>query len=251
MFGFVYLFGHLIGGTASSLKGISQNAELRDHGKSLYEQGKNPFAFYVDRKGVTRLIENDEPASIEHDYLTGDVWLCYGTPQRRQRNLSEEWRWTYYKKIKQMPIGHKTVINDIMIRYQPDKNIVKSDESNMWNELCYAYGQWYKDIRTADLYVKRCIKCKDGKRRQFYMLITNGYLVRITEDAYDQDIANNTFDEDMLKETIKEFNSDRVMPKKTDPWYEWENFYLDSAHDYALPCNQDEREMMGELAPRF
>lgn len=242
MFGAIYLLYNLIGGAISGTKGFIENEQAKNRGYQRKLEGNNDIGLYVDRKGTTRLLSTNELASIEYDYLTGDAWLCTGAPLTRKRNLSKEWRDNYFEQIKIHSINGKTVINDVCIR----DHITPHDAKLLgfkWDNRYYAYGQWYKDIETGNLFVARMI---NGYK--FYMDITNGKLVRLTDDNMKAAISGGWFDEDMINQIIIDFNSYRKMPSDSSNVIDWNVFYKNK---YIEICpGNDEHKMMGQAQPK-
>ena len=247
MIGILYTLGNIILGAASGIRGAAEDENLKQHSRKLYRQGKNPYELYVDRKGVTRLLSNGMPAKIQHDYLTGDTWLWVGSPLKPEINLTKEWRKEYYNYFRENPVQGKTTTIDIFVRYQPNRNIVEYEETSYWTNQYYAYGQWYKDLETGDLYVKRKIGCKE-----YYMYVKNGLLARISDEEYLRELKDETYNEDEIKQFIHAFNTKRTtMPDKYAKSYEWECFYMNQNGDCFSNVSDEERRMMGELAPRL
>lgn len=253
MFGAIYLLYNLIGGAISGTKGFIENEQAKNRGYQRQLEGKNNVVLYVDRKGVTRLLSTNEFANIKYDYVTGDAWLCIGAPSKRVRNLSQEWRDDYYERIKNNPIPGKTVIEDKEIRYNVSKNTADiahelDPAAPMWSNTFYAYGQWYKDIKTGHLYCARRYKGHD-----FYMDILSGEFVRITDEWCETLKKNNIYNKYDIDEIIKTFNLDRKgyngKPKNDDLSYKWEYWFLDN--HIVGRGRSVEREMMGQVAPRF
>lgn len=241
MFGFIYLIYNLVGGAISGTKGWIENEYAKERGYQRQINGTNDVGLYTDRKGSTRLLSTNELAKIEYDYLTGDAWLCTGAPSTRKRNLSKEWRDNYYTHIKENPIKGKTVVNDVYIRDHITSNDVKSMDIR-WNNKYYAYGQWYKDIDSGKLYVIRTINAY-----KFYMDISTGKLVRITDEEKKYLLANDLYDSDIIKKIIDDFNAYRSVPR-TNSSIDWCVFYKNKC--IALGSEYDEYEMMGQARPK-
>lgn len=153
IFGLIYT---LVVSVGAFIHTINRNRENEEN-KTLY---KRPDGLtYLDVKGQTRFLSNDEPAF--YFYRNGD-YILEDMSGRIHRNFSEEQRIEKRNKRKQEALSKNEST------YCVDDN----DHRHDW----YCRGKRFKDFETGDVYVIRLIKFK-----YYYMNVANGMVVRETD----------------------------------------------------------------------
>ncbi len=257
MFGFLYSVYLAGAALIDSIKGNIYDFKSKERWATKQAIGENPYNIYFDRKGAMRDLVSGNYATIEKDNITGDVYLCEGLPSRRFRNLSAEWRKLFFENERENRVLGRTVCPDIDVVYKADATLAYDHIGNPtgWRNSYYAYGQWYRDLDTEDLYVCRRVRGID-----FYMDVRLGKLVRITDKQkkiFEENPQSAVSKEDILLIQI-EYNHS----KEDGSWNEgnyrqsskeyWETFYLDNRNNRAyddLNYLHDMQDAMGVLRP--
>ena len=256
MLGIIYL---LMTGTAYTISGIKagmSQARNKKEGRIRKEQGNNPENFYVDRKGGMRDLDTDQWAKRENDRLTGDIWIRYGAPSVRVRNISAEWRKAFYNKMKANPEPGRTVVNSIRILEHQSPDTIKWTDTKWRNEY-WCVGQWYKDLVTGRLYVIRIytIEIEDTVHKkysgEFYMDIKTRKLVRLTDDFIRDNKRTHFLSNEIAQTMIDKWNQEidsGMHELRSDVSYDWHQYYFNRYNGYSIQSRK-ELEMMGNCKP--
>ena len=174
MFGLIYTIFVSIGAIFHSSKENKEN----EKGKTLFKQPNN--LTYIDTKGRSRLLSNDEIVFYTHDKY-GD-YVLEDESGYVYENFSEE------KRIKELNKRKEKALKNAETTYCIDDNNHRKD----WT----CKGKRFVDFKTGDIYVIRYINYK-----YYYMNISNGMLVRKTDWQINQD---------ELKKNIKTYLNDNL-----------------------------------------
>ena len=186
---------------------INRNKENEQNKK----QFKHPDGLtYVDTNGNSRFLSNNELAF--YTYKKGD-YVVEDYKGNIYKNFTEEKRQSHFEELK------NTAIRNNETTYCIDDDNHKND----WN----CKGKRFKDFRTGDVYVIRCIK-----NSYYYLNIENGMIVRKTDWQLnrDKDMKGSVmYYDDIHYVDIKELNNKR---RNTQDKQE---FYLD--YKYNANCD--------------
>lgn len=206
----IYIFGLIYTVVASIgvfFHSINENKE-NEKNKIRY---KHPNKLtYIDTKGRSRLLSNDELVFYVYD-KNGD-YILENAAGYVYRNFSKEERIRKLNELKDSALKNKEST------YCIDDNNHKKD----W--ICK--GKRFKDFKTGDVYVVRWINYK-----YYYMNISNGLLVRKTDWQIKQDklkINDETYG--LNKDVdIREFNKKQINIQNKSLLYR--NFEYNSSCD--------------------
>lgn len=190
MFGFLYAFANLAGITISGTKRMVDNANYREQGWKEYNDGIDSGKhIYFDAEGKQRDL------STNHIMFTyrknGDLYI-EDTKTFQVRNLSEEKRNEEIKKIR----DSKPEIKAIFYKHWDCVN------SELKDGAVGIPGNVYKDIHNGQLYFERFITWRisdfskagiqgDYCSAYFYLRISDGKIVSVTDDQIKKDKENN------------------------------------------------------------
>lgn len=203
MFGLIYTIFVSIGAFFHSLKENKEN----EKGKTLFKHPNN--LTYIDTKGRSRLLSNDEIVFYTHN-KNGD-YILENESGYVYKNFSEEMR------VQNLNERRENSLKNQESTYCIDENNHCKD----W--VCK--GKRFKDFNTGDIYVIRYIKYK-----YYYMNVSNGMLVRKTDWQIKQDELKKNIKtclNDNLN--IDEFNNNQIKIKNSSLLFR--NFDYNSSCD--------------------
>lgn len=191
------LYGLYVVGAAvvDGVSGAVENHELKEHGRELQAEGKNPAGIYLDRHGATRLINTGElckvdPAINENEGKDVCVRDIHGNVIR---NLTEEKRSV---KAREAAMDGRTVY---LYNYRGNH-----EYDNYYDVKSYCKGSQYKDLDTGEIYVARKFFIKDRRTHISFYMDFEGNLIRET-DSYK--ISNEkVLNEKEVEDFILKFN---------------------------------------------
>lgn len=204
MFGIIYSLLLSAGVVKNKIEEKIEN----DKCKVMYENSDG--LTYTDSKGHSRLMSNNEMVFYGLD-KNGD-YVLENLSGNIIKNYSLEKRNNKLNKEKQLAI--ETTASTYCI----DNDNHKND----W--ICQ--GKRFKDIKTGDIYVIRCIKHK-----YYYMDIKNGFLVRKTDWQIQKDKTEITHRLLNYDVDINEFNKNQKAISNK-PHLLFRNFDYNTTYDY-------------------
>jgi len=203
MFGLIYTALTTLGIITNEIKESLDNKECKEKYKNI------DGLTYTDSKGHSRMLSNNKMVFYTHnsngDYILEDL------SGNVIKNFSLEKRMQKQAELKQIALNEKAST------YCIDENSHRND----W--ICQ--GKRFKDIKTGEIYVIRCIDYK-----YYYMNINNGFIVRKT----DWQIAKEQKGE-ICKYLNKDLDIDSFNEKQKlvkDRSKLFRNFQYDSSCDY-------------------
>lgn len=198
MFGLLY--GLYVAGSAivDGVSGTIENHGLKEHGKELQAEGKNPAGIYLDRYGSTRLINSGELCRVDpaiNENLGKDVCVrdIHGNVIR---NMTEEKR---INRANEAVRKGRTVY-----LYNEYGN---HDYDDYYNVMNYCKGTQFKDLKNGKIYVARNFFIKEKRNYISAYMDLDGKLVRET-DSYRN--SKNPLSEKEVEEFIIEFNKAQI-----------------------------------------
>lgn len=154
MFGAIYTLFTSIGLLVKASKEADENEKCR----SLF-RNKDGLT-YIDTKGNTRLLSNNDLVFYTHD-KNGD-YVLENVSGYIYKNFSKEQRIAKQKELKLEAINNE------------DSTYCISEDNHKKDWICK--GKRFIDMKTNDVYVIRCL---NGK--YYYMDINNGKIIRKTD----------------------------------------------------------------------
>ena len=182
MFGLLYTLLVSTGLIANEIKEIKENAECKK--KFVHPDGLT----YIDSYGRSRLLSDNRLVIYTCD-KNGD-YILKETGGKLIKNFSAEERKTRERKVIEEARRCRNTTYCI-------------DENNHKQEFGY-HGKRFKDFKTGEVYVVRCIRNK-----YYYMNIATGFLVRKTDWQVKRDLDNQNnsmYQKNFRDIDIEEFN---------------------------------------------